>query len=118
VENGVLYFQASYSGGQGIYYYDGLALSKIIDTDDMLDGKSLSSLSLFPTGVEGSYLAFRANFSDSSIGIFTTQLAAIPEPTTTSELLAGLAVFGLVNGLRRWKPAIHARFGDNVQRVG
>jgi hypothetical protein len=118
VENGVLYFQASYSGGQGIYYYDGLALSKIIDTDDMLDGKGLSSLSLFPTGVEGSYLAFRANFSDSSIGIFTTQLAAIPEPTTTSQLLAGMAVFGFVNGLRRRKPALHARPGDSVQRAG
>ncbi len=94
-------FIGGFTGGDsGIYFYDGAALQKIIDTNDLLDGKAITSFGLSENSLAGGYLAFRANFSDASVGLYTTQVSAIPEPSTYALLAGGLAL-GLAARRRR-----------------
>jgi len=62
------------------------ALSKIIDTNDILDGKSILGLGFFDEGLDNLSLAFTASFTNGSRGVFLT---TIPEPATLSFLALG-----------------------------
>jgi len=99
-DDGRFVFSATYTGGSGLFLYDGSTISTILTTADTLDGKAISSLFVSPDGLAGDYLAFRANFTDASAGIFRTSLAAIPEPSTYA-LLAGGAALGVAAWRRR-----------------
>jgi hypothetical protein len=83
------------SGQVGIYTLIGGQLTKVIDLNDILDGKQLSSLEIGPDALRGSSLAFDAQFTDGTSGIFLAQLqGTVPEPSTY--VLFGLGTAGLL----------------------
>ncbi len=98
--------------------YSGGAISQLIGTGDLLDGKTVlqahyidadplnSSFgqALAPPGMWENQVAFRAKFTDGSEGIY---VATVPEPTTLA--LATLAVIGVIPIARRRARARHAR---------
>ena len=74
VDNGNIAFLGLGSSSQrGIYIEFGGVLEKVIDLNDMLDGKELSSLE-FSDGLSGNSIAFYASFTDNTKGIFVAEL--------------------------------------------
>ncbi|MBW4509492.1 MAG: PEP-CTERM sorting domain-containing protein [Scytonematopsis contorta HA4267-MV1] len=105
LDNGNVAFSAIGSNGQqGIYTNLGGTLTKVIDLKDLLDGKSLSSLSVERESLSGNAIAFLANFTNGSRGIFRADLAkkplAIPEPSLIFGVLA-VATFGCTSFRRK-----------------
>ena len=62
------------TGQQGIYDMTGGSLVKVVDLNDILDGRSITGLSLSRTGLSGDPIAFQATFADGSQGIFIWSL--------------------------------------------
>ena len=62
----------------GIYIATAGSLMKVIDTNDLLDGKQVSSFALGRNGLEGDSLTFLARFADGSEGIFLAETGAQP----------------------------------------
>lgn len=67
IANGLIYFSAEYSGGEGIYCIekDGTNLTKIIDTSDTLDGRAIDpddGFTIEHTGYDGTSLVFLVTF--------------------------------------------------------
>lgn len=100
VDGGRLVFVGNYSGGSGLYAYDGSGLDRLVGTGDLIDGLTVTSLVFGTEGLAGNELALRVGFSGGASGIYTTELAAVPEPAACA-LLAGVAVLGLVAWRRR-----------------
>ena len=93
-------FDASGSGQTGIYFKEsGMALTELISNNDALDGKTVMSVSFGSGSLDTNVIAFRADFTDFSSGIYTATFTPIPEPG----LILGLAAAGLggVRLLRR-----------------
>jgi len=67
------------SGDHGIYTDIGGSLMKVVDLSDMLDGKTLSFLSSGGEALSGNQIAFFAQFTDGSKGIYVA--TAVPEPS-------------------------------------
>jgi hypothetical protein len=67
VFGGRLAFPSSYSG---IFARYSGSLVKIIDTEDILEGKTISSLDFGPQALSGTQVVFKVNFSDFSQAIF------------------------------------------------
>jgi hypothetical protein len=63
------------SGGQKGIYLTG-SLNKVINLSDILDGKSLNNLRLGRQGWDGNQLAFVANFTDGSQGVYAASSCA------------------------------------------
>lgn len=81
-------FHGTYASGSGLFYSRDGSLGTILTTDDSLDGKVLSSLGF--GAVAGDTMVFTAFFTDGSSGIYTTSLAAIPEPSVLAFALGAL----------------------------
>jgi hypothetical protein len=62
-----------------------------LDATHVLDLGNLNASGLF---------AFHATFTDGTGGVFTTQLAAVPEPATIGLMLGGLCVVASTAGRR------------------
>lgn len=77
ITSGGVAFLGSFTGGSGIYFHQKSVLRKVIDTTDLLDGKTISSFGLSENSVADGHLAFRVNFSDSSVGIYRTSFAPV-----------------------------------------
>jgi hypothetical protein len=93
-------FLAFGSGGQqGIYDLTGGLLVKVVDLNDIIDGRSITGLQLASTGLFGDPIAFEATFADGSQGIY---VAAVPEPGVM--LLCGSFVLGTVGSRLRRRP--------------
>jgi len=93
-------FSGAAAGQGGIYLFQDGAYSKIIDLNDTLGGKSISSLQLGSGGFDGNTLGFYARFTDDSTAIYRADLTfgaqAVPEPSGVFLLITGgLLVFGL-----------------------
>jgi hypothetical protein len=80
----------------GIYMWRDGEISKIIDVNDILDGKALAYLHTGPDSLSGDNIAFHARFKDGTEGIY---VATVPEPGAAMLLAGGVAVLGL--GARR-----------------
>jgi hypothetical protein len=61
------------SGQEGIYVSIGGLLTKVIDVNDSLNGKTLTHLFLGYEAVSGNQIAFAAQFADGSRGIYVAQ---------------------------------------------
>ena len=77
----------------GLYLIAGGAISTIIETGGMLDGRTIASFGeLSPDSFVSSSVAFEANFTDGTSGVF---LATVPEPSVVMTLTpAALLVLG------------------------
>lgn len=75
VTSGGVAFLGSFTGGSGIYFHQKSVLRKVIDTTDLLNGKTISSFGVSENSLADGYLAFRVNFTDSSVGIYRTSFA-------------------------------------------
>jgi hypothetical protein len=60
---------------EGIYIEIAGVLHKVIDTTDILDGKTISTLSMGIDGLSGRRVAFEAYFDDTSQGIFVATVS-------------------------------------------
>ncbi len=98
----VAFLGSDSSGNQGLYANSGGALTKVIDVTSPLSGKTLTSLDISKQGLSGNSVAFLANFTDGSSGIFNAVIsgataASVPEPSSGLGLLAfGALGVGLV----------------------
>ncbi len=95
IDNGNVAF-IGYGDSQGIYTTLGGTLTKVIDNDDSLDGKTLSSsnfssATLGLEGLRGNQIAFYAEFTDGSRDIYIATL----NPTSTPESLTMLGVLSV-----------------------
>lgn len=73
-------FNGSGPSGQGIYLARAGILTRLVRTDDMLDGKQIDTLLIGQESLSGSRLAFQAGFHDGSAGIFVASLPCPAEP--------------------------------------
>ena len=118
LDDGLVAFTATTSdGSSGLYIADTstagtVNIETVIEIDDKLDGKTLSSLVLSQDAVDNGSLVFLADFDDGSQGIYLAgQLGQIllpqgaPTPATAALLLTGL---GLIGFKRRRSQAIRA----------
>lgn len=90
-DNGNSAVLGNFAGGSGIYWHDGTTLSRVVDTTQQLDGKSITSLLLGQDAVAGNFLTFQALFSDSTQGIYVVQVVPVPEPAAHVAVVGGLA---------------------------
>ena len=70
-------------GQTGVYTTLGGSLRKVIDLNDTLDGKSISSFEVRETALSGDSIAIEAHFDDGSVGIYVAT-APVPEPSSCS----------------------------------
>lgn len=94
----------------GLYTTLGGSLSKVIDINDTLDGKTFSpfsftSATLGREGLSGNQLAFLAEFTDGSQGVYIATLnsTSIPESSTVLSIFAVAALGTLSKGTRSSK---------------
>ena len=71
-------------------------IERLIGTGDLLDGKTLASVSMTDSAVFSYSVTFRADFVDGSSGIYTA-IAYVPEPSS----LVGVVAIGLFVRTRR-----------------
>jgi len=84
IVNGAIVFRGTFDGGSGIYLYQGSSLQKIIDTSDTLDGKDILLFGLSENAFADGHLAFSVFFTDSSSGIYRTEVSSAPAITDFS----------------------------------
>jgi sugar lactone lactonase YvrE len=65
------------NGQEGIYDMTGGALLDVVDLSDVLDGRSITGLSLSHTGLVGDPIAFQATFADGSQGMYIWSRPAV-----------------------------------------
>jgi hypothetical protein len=89
-------------GSSGIYAGNIDRLMKVISTNDILNGKSISSLSFLDGFNNQGDIAFQATFTDRTQGIFKASLlSAVPEPATWLMMVFGFAGIGMALKRRR-----------------
>jgi hypothetical protein len=74
----VAFVGSSTTGPRGIYLYENGNIEKVINSVDFIDGKDVSNVALYPSGLYSGGLAFRVSFADGSSGVYVAE----PEPTT------------------------------------
>lgn len=90
----VVFLGEGNGGYQGIFAEIGGSLHNLVDTTDLLDGKTIAALRFDSEGLEGSEFAFTAVFGDGTQSVYSASfaLAAVPEPPVQAIFLAGLAL--------------------------
>lgn len=130
ISSGGVVFQGSFAGGSGIYLYQDSVLKEVIATTDLLDGKTISSFGISENSLADGYLAFRANFADSSVGIYRTLVAptvVVRKPdvrirTGTSGAFLGDGVYNTTGAsqsqTKSVKPGETITFGLSIENDG
>ncbi len=99
-QDGNVAFRAFGSDGQeGVYlFYDG-SLMKLVDLDDLLDGKAIDGFDVLRGSLAGDGAVFHVEFQDNSEGIYVAQ---VPEPGLLAMHFTGLVtLLSLVRYRRR-----------------
>jgi hypothetical protein len=94
-DGNVAFFGGNLTNG-GLYIRYNGELLRIFGSGDLLDGKAVSSLTYGREGLSGNQIAFRAQFTDGSEGIYVATFrsaAAVPEPTMITLLAVGTLSF-------------------------
>ena len=100
LSNGFVVFGATFmSGGSGVFTNHGGAVSKIIASGDVLDGRIVDSI-FFNHGHDGNSVALGVVFTDGWRGVY---MGVIPAPGAAALLALGL--FGHARRRRRNRPA-------------
>jgi len=82
IDGDVIAFQGySTTGAIGLYLFHEGRLRKVISTADQLDGKSLASVTISENSLAGGYLAFRADFTDTTTGIYRLTISELVDAT-------------------------------------
>ncbi len=92
---------SSATGFRGIAADFNGTLAKIIDSDDMLDGKGISFVSYGPDGFSGNQIAFGVTFDDASKAIYLAEISSVPLPPTL--LFFGSGLLGLIGVAKKRK---------------
>ena len=92
-------FQANFTGGSGIFVYDGTSVLNVMDTTQLLEGKTISSFLFGPDSLSGNYVTFQATFSDATRGVYVAQFTPVPEPGHA--LVVGVIGLGWLSRRRR-----------------
>jgi hypothetical protein len=88
--NNVVFTAIGPQSQQGIYGVLGGELTKIIDLKTVIEpDKSLALLTIGREALDGDLLAFRAEFTDGTSGLYMYDLARIPSPSTLALAAAG-----------------------------
>lgn len=90
---------------KGIYTDIGGGLSTVVRGGDLLDDKIVDSVVMSCDGLDDSQIAFKATFTDGSVGIYVAHVTApVPEPTTLA-IWSALGGLGMIAARRRRKVA-------------
>ncbi|BAZ18638.1 hypothetical protein NIES4071_105230 (plasmid) [Calothrix sp. NIES-4071] len=92
INNGsIAFLSTDTTRSQGIYTTIGGTLTKVIDTNDSLNGLTINSLFFGREGKSGNQIAFKTNFVDGSQSIYVATLnspTSVPEHKATWGILA------------------------------
>ena len=94
--DGVVAFRGFNIGGQdgieeGIYVDVGGGLAKVVDRNDMLEGKLVQNFTLGHEGLDNNQLAFRVSFTDGTESIYRADFTVVPLPPAMALLLFPIA---------------------------
>jgi hypothetical protein len=83
-------------GRQGIYLARGSTIDLLIDTTQLLEGKTITSFSMSRDAIEDDNVAFEATFSDGSEGVFgAVATFPTPEPASAAVIILLVSQFGI-----------------------
>jgi hypothetical protein len=91
------------AGGTGLYLTNGNGgFLLAIETGQAFMGSTVSSFNFSNQGLNDlGQLAFQASLADGRSGIYTAQVAAVPEPSTYAMMIIGLGAIAFVGWKRK-----------------
>lgn len=97
-------------GFGGVYADLGDGPEKIIDTDDMLDGKAIERFDISKEAIDGTQIVFFVEFTNGSHGIYRADLTLVAPPKVPAltgwfQWMLPLALFAVTARAGRWRPA-------------
>jgi hypothetical protein len=78
----------------GIYTNYGGIIEKILDVNDVLDGKMLLSIGLNNESFDGSSVAFKVGFDDGTRAIYRADISLVPVPAVIGLIIVGVTGIG------------------------
>ena len=92
ISGATIAFLGDSGGGSAIYESQAGVLTRVVGTGDVLGGRTVTSVDLGSSALDGSTLGFLADFSDNSSGVF---IFSVPEPSSKILLASGLGALVL-----------------------
>jgi hypothetical protein len=86
---------------QGLYVEINGVLQKILDANDLLDGKAIAGFAFGPEGFDGNSLAFVVSFRDFSFAVYRADIAGVSVPIPGTLVLIGAAFAAMWTARRR-----------------
>jgi hypothetical protein len=86
---------------EGLYIEINGILEKILDTNDLLDGKAIAGFAFGTEGFDGNSLAFVVSFRDFSFAVYRADIASVSVPIPGTLVLLGAALAAMLTARRR-----------------